>query len=44
MSRLILFLLFIALVGGGAWYLSTLPKEAPTRTIETDATPAADAR
>jgi hypothetical protein len=44
MSRLILFLLFIALLGGGAWYLSTLPKEVPTRMIETDATPAADAR
>ena len=44
MSRLILFLLFIAVLGGGAYYLSTLPAEVPTQVIETDATLAADAR
>ena len=43
MSRLILFVLFLALLGGGAWYLSTLPKEQPTRIIETDVTPDANA-
>lgn len=43
MSRLILFVLFIALIVGGLWYLSTVPTEAPTRTIETDATPAGNA-
>ncbi len=37
MSRLILIIVLIALLGGGAWYLSTLPKEVPTKTIETDA-------
>ena len=37
MSRLILLLLLIALVAGGAWYLSTLPKEMPVKTIETEA-------
>jgi hypothetical protein len=43
MSRLILLLLFIALLVGGLWYLSTVPKEVPTRTIETEATPAQNA-
>ena len=43
MSRLILLVLFIVLLGGGLWYLSTVPAEVPTRTIETDATPAGNA-
>jgi hypothetical protein len=43
MSRMIFLVLFIALVVGGLWYLSTVPTEVPTRTIETDATPAQDA-
>ena len=42
--RLILFILFIVLLGGGAYYLSTLPQEVPTQVIETDATPTGDAR
>ena len=43
MSRLILLLLLVAAIGGAVWYLSTVPKEVPTRTIETEATPAANA-
>ena len=43
MSRLILLVLFIALVVGGLWYLSTVPKPVPTQTIETDAAPAQNA-
>jgi hypothetical protein len=43
MSRLILLVLFIALLGGGLWYLSTVPSQVPTKTIETDATPAGNA-
>jgi hypothetical protein len=43
MSRLILIVLFIALLAGGLWYLSTVPSEVPTRVIETDATPAGNA-
>ena len=43
MSRLILLVLFLALLGGGLWYLSTVPTDGPTRTIETDATPAGNA-
>ena len=43
MSRLILLVLFIALLVGGLWYLSTVPTEVPTKTIETDATPAGNA-
>ena len=43
MSRLILFVLFIAIIVGGLWYLSTVPTEVPTQTIETDATPAGNA-
>lgn len=36
MSRLILPLLLILLLAGGLYYLSTIPQEAPTRTIEAD--------
>ena len=43
MSRLILLVLFIALLAGGLWYLSTVPTQVPTKTIETDATPAGNA-
>ena len=43
MSRLILFVLFLAVVGGGMWYLSTVPTEVPTKTIEADAAPAQNA-
>ena len=43
MSRLIFLVLFIALIVGGLWYLSTVPTEVPTRTIQADATPAQNA-
>jgi hypothetical protein len=43
MSRLILLVLILALIVGGLWYLSTVPTEVPTRTIETEVTPAQNA-
>lgn len=43
MSGPIFLVLIIALIVGGLWYLSTVPTEVPTRTIETDATPAQNA-
>ena len=43
MSRLILLVLFLALLGGGLWYLSTVPTQVPTTTIESDAIPAGNA-
>ena len=36
MSRLIILIVFIVLVLGGLFYLSTVPEEQPTRTIEAD--------
>lgn len=37
MSRPVFFLiLLLLLIAGGAYYLSTLPTQAPTQTIEVD--------
>lgn len=36
MSRLIVFVFIAALLVGGLYYLSTVPEEIPTRTIEVD--------
>ena len=36
MSRLVVFLILLLLVAGGLYYLSTIPQEQPTRTIEVD--------
>jgi hypothetical protein len=36
MSRLIILVLFVLLLIGGLYYLSTVPTEQPTRTIEID--------
>ena len=44
MSRLILLVLFLLFLVGGAWYLSTVPTEVPTQTIETDAVAAGNAQ
>jgi len=34
MSRLVVLIVFVLLVGGALVYLSTVPKEVPTKTIE----------
>jgi hypothetical protein len=36
MSRLIVLILVLVVVLGGLYFLSTMPKESPTRTIEVD--------
>ena len=36
MSRLIVLIVIVVLVVGGLYFLSTVPKEQPTRTIEVD--------
>lgn len=44
MRPIVLILLLLILVGG-LWYLSTVPREVPVRTIETEvAQPVDDAR
>jgi len=44
MSRLAVLVIVILLLAGGAYYLSTVPKQAPTKTIEVDVQQAGDAR
>lgn len=34
MSRLVVLIILLVVVLGGLYYLSTVPKEQPTRTIE----------
>jgi hypothetical protein len=34
MSRLVLFIIVLVVIIGGLFFLSTLPKEQPTRSIE----------
>lgn len=36
MSRLIVLIIIALLIVGGLYFLSTVPKEQPTRTIEVD--------
>lgn len=36
MSRLVVFLIVLLLIGGGLYYLSTVPEQQPTRTIEVE--------
>jgi len=36
MSRLIVLILLVVVILGGLYFLSTVPHETPTRTIETD--------
>ena len=36
MSRLVVLIVLLLLVFGGLYYLSTVPTEQPTRTIEVD--------
>jgi len=43
MSRLIFLIVALAVLVGGIWYLSTLPKEQPLTTIETDVAAPANA-
>ncbi len=42
--RPIVLLLLLAALVGGLWYLSTVPREVPARTIETEVAQPADAR
>lgn len=44
MSRLVALIVFVLLLSGGIYYLSTVPTETPTRTIEVDVQQPADAR
>jgi hypothetical protein len=43
MSRLIFFIVALAVIAGALWFLSTLPKEQPVRTIESDVAAPANA-
>ena len=43
MRPIVLILLLVILVGG-LWYLSTVPREVPARTIEAEVAQPADAR
>jgi hypothetical protein len=36
MSRLIVLIIIAVLIAGGLYFLSTVPKEQPTRTVEVD--------
>jgi uncharacterized protein involved in exopolysaccharide biosynthesis len=36
MSRLVLLIFLLLLIVGGLYYLSTVPQEQPTKTIEVD--------
>ena len=36
MSRLVVLIVLVLLIVGGLYYLSTVPEEQPTRTIEVD--------
>jgi hypothetical protein len=36
MSRLVVLIIVVLLIAGGLVFLSTTPKESPTRTIEVD--------
>jgi len=36
MSRLVVLILVLLVILGGLYYLSTVPQEQPTRTIEVD--------
>jgi hypothetical protein len=36
MSRLIVLIIIAVLIVGGLYFLSTVPKEQPTRTVEVD--------
>jgi hypothetical protein len=36
MSRLVVLIVVVLLIAGGLVFLSTVPKESPTRTIEVD--------
>ena len=36
MSRFIVLIIFVLIVAGGLYFLSTVPEEQPTRTIEVD--------
>jgi hypothetical protein len=42
--RPIVLILILAILVGGLWYLSTVPREVPVRTIETEVAQPADAR
>lgn len=44
MSRLAVLIVLLLLAAGGAYYLSTLPTETPTRTIEVDVAQPGNAR
>ena len=44
MSRLAVLVLVIIALIGGAYYLSTVPKETPTKTIEVDVQQGGNAR
>lgn len=44
MSRLAILVIVILLLAGGAYYLSTVPKETPTKTVEVDVQQVGDAR
>ena len=44
MSRLAVLVIVLLLLIGGAYYLSTVPKQVPAKTIEVDVQQAGDAR
>jgi len=44
MSRLIVLILVVLVLFGGLYFLSTLPKEQPTKTIEVQVPQGGDAR
>lgn len=43
MPRPIVLIVLLLLLAGGAYFLSTLPRESPTRTIEVDVAAPANA-
>ena len=36
MSRMVVLILVLLLIAGGIYYLSTVPREVPTKTVEID--------
>lgn len=44
MPRLMLPILFLLVLAGALYFLSTVPRQQPTTTVEVDVAPAANAR
>ncbi len=44
MSRMVVLIFILLLLGGGVYYLSTLPKVVPVKTVTVDVAPGGNAQ